>query len=142
MKNHLLEKLTRFRAYQLGMKGSSFSYFDGKSFTLIEARLTDLSRPRVDKEMEICGVSRISCLHITSWDTDHCAKNELVEILERYRPERVEYAGYEPASETAKECRALILNYPKRVEAAAVAQSAGRVHTSVVVQRIDPPYIR
>jgi competence protein ComEC len=141
MKSRLLEKVTRFRAYQLGSKGSSFSYYDGKSFTLIEARLTDLSRPRVDKEMEICGVSRPACLHITSWDTDHCARKELEEILDRYRPVRIEYPGYEPASDTAKECRMLILGYPKRVARTALVQSGGQAHPTVVVQRVDPPYI-
>ncbi|MCI0376219.1 MAG: patatin-like phospholipase family protein [Gemmataceae bacterium] len=40
----LLKKLTRFRAYQLGEIGSSFSYWDGSTFTLIEARVTDVSR--------------------------------------------------------------------------------------------------
>ena len=31
---------TRFRAYQLGNAGSSFSYYADGHFTLIEARLT------------------------------------------------------------------------------------------------------
>lgn len=144
MKNRLLEKITRFRAYQLGTKGSSFSYFDGESFTLIEARLTELSRPRVDKEMEICGVSRLACLHITSWDTDHCAKKELGEILVAYRPVRIEYPGYEPTSDTGKECRAIILKYPKWLDDQAQKRSDGLVHPPHLpakVQRIDPPYI-
>lgn len=154
MRSRLLERITRFRAYQLGTKGSSFSYFDGKTFTLIEARLTDLSRPRVDKEMQICGVGRAGCLHITSWDTDHCVTNELAEILQRYRPEKVEYPGYEPASDTAITCRKMVLDYPRRVQAEeeqarAVAPAralewrtpVGHVQTSIVVQRIDPLYI-
>jgi competence protein ComEC len=142
MKSNLLQKVTRFRAYQLGTKGSSFSYFDGQIFTLLEARLTNLSRPRLDKEMEICGVTRVGCLHITSWDTDHCAKNEVEEILKRYKPKRIEYPGYEPKSETAKECRALILNYPTQLENESKLQTRGEVLASAVVQRVDPAYIR
>src|SRR6516162_2083813 len=104
MSGYLQKRFTRFRAYQLGNPGSSFSYFDGEKFTLIEARLTDLSRPRVKKEMEICDVSRIACLHITSWDTDHCAENELEEILYTLFPKKIEYPGYAPKSDTAVRC--------------------------------------
>jgi competence protein ComEC len=132
MKSNLLEKLTRFRAYQLGNPGSSFSYFDGTRFTLIEARLTDLNRPRIDKELEICGVSRVSCLHVTSWDADHCAVNDLKEILKRYRPHKIEYPGYAPKTETAEECLALIRGYRDIMVAAGAATS---------IQRIDPPYV-
>lgn len=132
MAGHLLKRITRFRAYQLGSAGSSFSYFDGSTFTLIEARLTDLSRPRVRKEMEFCGVSRIGCLHITSWDTDHCTVNELKEILKLYRPFKIEYPGYPPKSETAQECLAIIRGYREIMTAVGV---------TAVIQQIDPPYI-
>ena len=71
MENLLQAKPTRFRAYQLGSAGSSFSYFDGSHFTLIEARITDQSRPCLEAELNACGVRTINCLHITSWDTDH-----------------------------------------------------------------------
>jgi len=77
----LLSKCTRFRAYQLGNAGSSFSYFDGNNFTLIEARLTDLSRTYLEWELRNCGRTQIYGLHITSWDVDHCAKKELEIIL-------------------------------------------------------------
>src|SRR4051794_37573483 len=106
MKGKLLAKLTRFRAYQLGNAGSSFSYFDGTTFTLIEARLTELNRSRIDKEMEFCQVSRVGCLHITSWDTDHCKERDLQEILDRYLPAKIEYPGYPPESDAAKACLA------------------------------------
>jgi competence protein ComEC len=132
MKNNLLAKITRFRAYQLGNPGSSFSYFDGTTFTLIEARLTDLNRPRIDKELEICGASRVSCLHITSWDADHCAVCDLKEILKRYRPHKIEYPGYSPKTETAEECLALIRGYKDLMAQAGVATS---------IQGIDPPYV-
>jgi competence protein ComEC len=133
MKNNLQGKLTRFRAYQLGSPGSSFSYFDSETFTLIEARLTDLNRPRVDKELEICGMSRVGCLHITSWDTDHCDESELAEILDRYRPHKIEYPGYQPKSDTAMRCLARIRSYKARQNAAGVTAS---------IQSIDPMYIR
>jgi competence protein ComEC len=38
---------TRFRAYQLGSAGSSFSYFADGHFTLLEARLTDTSEANI-----------------------------------------------------------------------------------------------
>jgi competence protein ComEC len=47
---------TRFRAYHLGTSGSSFSYFAGGHFTIIEGRLTEESRPQVEREMENCRV--------------------------------------------------------------------------------------
>jgi len=132
MNGYLQTKFTRFRAYQLGNPGSSFSYFDGATFTLIEARLTELNRPRVEKEMEICGVSRIGCLHITSWDTDHCAEIELEEILYNYFPHRIEYPGYPPKSDTAIQCLKLIREYRTRVTTTGATAS---------IQCIDPPYV-
>jgi competence protein ComEC len=45
---------------------------------MIEGRLTDVSRPQVEREMENCGVEIADLLHITSWDADHCNKYELV----------------------------------------------------------------
>jgi competence protein ComEC len=51
---------TRFRAYHLGAAGSSFSYFAGGHFTMIEGRLTDDSRHQVEREMETCGVDAVT----------------------------------------------------------------------------------
>ena len=124
-----LSKLTRFRAYQLGEIGSCFSYFDGTELTLIEARVTDLNRPRLFSELAICGQDRVGCLHITSWDSDHCSTADLEEILERWVPRRIEYPGYEPDSDTGKECLELIRRFQRRQIAS-------------VIQKIDPPYIR
>jgi competence protein ComEC len=132
MSGYLQKRFTRFRAYQLGNPGSSFSYFDGKTFTLIEARLTDLSRPRVKKEMEICDVSRVGCLHITSWDTDHCAESELEEILDSLFPHKIEYPGYPPESDTAIRCLKLIREYNSRLRKRGLTAS---------IQSIDPPYV-
>lgn len=103
--------VTRFRAYQLGCAGSSFSYFAGGHFTLIEARLTDQSRPQIIREMANCGVESIDTLHITSWDTDHCSASELPNLLALTRPLKIETPGYPPSSDTAKESEKIITRY-------------------------------
>ena len=103
--------ITRFRAYQLGTAGASFSHFADGTFTLIEARLTDLSRPNLNGELAECGKIAIDVLHITGWDQDHCAPADLEEILSRYKPTKIEYPGYPPHSDTAKDCMKLIQNY-------------------------------
>lgn len=66
-----MSKNTRFRAYQLGSKGSSFSYSVDNHFTLIEARYNDINKKSIQFELKKIGVQYIDCLHITSWD-DHC----------------------------------------------------------------------
>ena len=76
---------TRFRAYQLGSAGSFFSYYAAGKFTLIEARVGDVSRPNLVAELEACGKETIDTLHITSWDQDHCAVGSLQEILDMYK---------------------------------------------------------
>lgn len=129
MESSLKSLYTRFRAYQLGSEGSSFSYFDGNYFTLIEARLTDVNRPSIENELEACRVRKPNCLHITSWDVDHCGKNDLEEILEDFSPSKVEYPGYEPHTDTAKECLKIIKGYKRK-------------NSSVKVQPVDPPYIK
>jgi competence protein ComEC len=133
MTGYLLKKVTRFRAYQLGNPGSSFSYFDGSRFTLIEGRLTELSKPRVLKEMEICQADRVGCLHITSWDTDHCEHNELHEILTLLKPKKFEYPGYDPKTDTAKRCLTLIRGYQEHMK-------AHRLESKIV--GITPDYVK
>lgn len=103
--------ITRFRAYQLGTAGASFSLYVDGTFTLIEARLTDISRPNLDQELTECEKSAIDVLHITGWDQDHCAKADVEQILIRYKPATIEYPGYAPHSETAKECLKIIQQY-------------------------------
>lgn len=105
---------TRFRAYQLGTAGSSFSYFAAGKFVLIEARITDVSRNSLQNEVEICGKDHIDTLHITSWDQDHCAVADLEEILDTYKPSRIEYPGYEPDSDTGKTSKNIIEVYKAR----------------------------
>lgn len=69
MTDALLPVVTRFRAYQLGTAGSSFSYFAGNHFTLIEAQIAEKSLPHLQAELKACGKKTIDTLHVTSWDT-------------------------------------------------------------------------
>jgi competence protein ComEC len=103
--------MTRFRAYQLGCAGSSFSYFADGRFTHIEARLNDTSAPSLAREMATCGVETAYCLHITSWDADHCAASELPLLLEMIRPVKIECPGYEPSSDNGRTCRQILQDY-------------------------------
>lgn len=107
-------KQTRFRSFMLGEKGGSYSYFDGKNFTLIEARLNDINRQNVYEEMGHCAVTKIDCLHITSWDNDHCKYSELEEILISLKPSKIEYPGYEPHTDSGKNCLDLIKSYKRK----------------------------
>lgn len=118
-----LSRYTRFRAYQLGNEGSSFSYFDGTRFTLIEARITEKNASSIVNELKLCNnKERIDCLHITSWDTDHCSKGDLEEIIKYLKPDRIEYPGYSPHTDSGKECLAIV-----------------RKHNNPV--KIDPSYV-
>lgn len=133
MKVELKPIRTRFRAYQLGEPGSSFSYFADEHFTLIEAKLTDLSYASIKNELNECEKTGIDTLHITGWDKDHCDCEELREILAELRPRRVEYPGYEHKSDNYEKCLREIRSY--RV-------SMSRVMRSVAAVRIDPPYLK
>lgn len=123
---------TRFRGYQLGEAGSSFSYFADGHFTLLEAMVTDLSRPQVRFELAICGKQSVDTLHITSWDLDHCKPSSLEWILAHLFPSKVEYPGYEPHTDSGRECLRMIGAYRRN--------RAARGET-ITVQAIDPPYI-
>ena len=104
-------KKTRFRAYQLGDKGSSFSYCVDSYFTLIEGRYNDTNRNSILSEMKLVGAKQISCLHITSWDEDHCKKSELENILKELKPIQIEYPGYKPDTDCGRACKNLIEKY-------------------------------
>ena len=106
-----MNKITRFRAYQLGTPGSSFSYSVDDHFTLIEARLTAMSMRGVSAELRLLNKQSINCLHITSWDQDHCDYEELSLILKYLKPQSVEYPGYMPHTDNAKRCKRLIESY-------------------------------
>lgn len=111
----IISKHTRFRAYQLTTKGSSFSYWDGTNFTLGEARYNQDNKNSIWHELKVCGMQRITTLHITSWDSDHCSSTELIQILLELKPIVIEYPGYEIHSEIQNQvdCLRIIENYIK-----------------------------
>lgn len=123
---------TRFRAYKLGKAGSLCSYFANKYFTLIEATDSEVSRPRLLEELEICGKDHIDTLHVTSWDQDHCEPNALEWILSSLQPTRIQTPGYAHESQSAVTCQTLIANYK------AMRQQLGK---TVNVVAITPQYI-
>jgi competence protein ComEC len=123
---------TRFRGYQLGEAGSSFSHFADGHFTLLEAMVTDLSRPQLCSELVICGKRAVDTLHITSWDLDHCKPSSLEWILNHLCPSKIEHPGYEPHTDSGRESQEMIEVYRTR------KRQRGE---TVVVQAIDPPYI-
>ncbi|WP_218644075.1 ComEC/Rec2 family competence protein [Pseudomonas gingeri] len=64
--------------------------------------------------MKLSSVTRIHNLHITSWDKDHCHSDELKEILQRFSPNKIEYPGYEPHTNSGEESLKLILDYKRQ----------------------------
>jgi len=125
--------MTRFRAYQLGSEGSSFSYCDGTTFTLIEARFTEMSQPSVMKELSLFKKTTIDTLHITSWDNDHCSPSELIDILDKLRPKRIEYPGYSPSTDDGKKSLQLIKMYQEILQQ--------QYSTTINLASITPEYI-
>jgi competence protein ComEC len=103
--------VTRFRAYQPGVSGSSFSYFADGHFTVIEGRQTEFSKVALMYEMRRCGVEFADVLHITSWDADHCNRHELQELLDLIRPLRIECPGYDPYTDHGEGCLEIIAAY-------------------------------
>lgn len=132
MSNSLKSVVTRFRAYQLGQAGSSFSYYANGHFTLIESVITDLNNPQLQDELLICGKNKIDTLHITSWDQDHCSISGLKWILTNLLPTKIEYPGYEPHTENGTTCLSIIRTYQHESKANGY---------SVKTQSIDPPFI-
>lgn len=107
-----MKHYTRFRAYQLGECGASFSLSVNKHFTLIEARYNDYNKPHIMWELHHrCGLSRIDVLHITSWDDDHCRATELKNLLQDLKPRMIEYPAYTHDTENARESIAIINRY-------------------------------
>ena len=106
-----MDKVTRFRAYHLGVKGASFSLSVDNDFTLIEARLNDSNFKNVINEMRIVGAQTVSLLHITSWDEDHCNNKELELILRYLKPQKIEFPGYNPDTECGIASFRMIKNY-------------------------------
>lgn len=109
-----MNKITRFRAYQLGEKGASFSLAVDDDFTLIEARFNECNRSNIINEMFTVHAKRISLLHITSWDEDHCKPAELELILKYLKPKKIQYPGYKPDTDCGKSSLKMILEYVKQ----------------------------
>ncbi|NQX98633.1 MAG: hypothetical protein HRT73_12255, partial [Flavobacteriales bacterium] len=89
---------TRFRAYQMTVKGSSFSYWesDNDKFTLGEARYNDDNKASIHHELSKCGKETIDNLYISSWEMDHCTASELEDILKELKPSSIYAPLYEP----------------------------------------------
>lgn len=104
-------RVTRFRAYQLGNAGSSFSYFNGSEFTLLEARYNEVNESSIKQELELCQEKGVHTLHITSWDQDHCSPSQLEKILLEFGPKKIEYPGYKPHTDSGKDSLKLIKAY-------------------------------
>ena len=102
---------TRFRAYQLGEEGSSFSLSVDNYFTLIEAKVNSINVEHINWELQLLRKETIDTLHITSWDADHCDEASLNYILKCLNPAIIEFPGYVPDTETGKKCLNLINNY-------------------------------
>ncbi len=132
-----MSKITRFRAYQLGSKGSSFSYSVGNHFTLIEARYNETNKPSIEFEMKKSGVKYIDTLHITSWDDDHCKLDELSDILTELRPSVIEYPGYKPHTENGTNSLKLINNFERNKEyASSTDYSPERITKLVTAEKL------
>ncbi len=107
-----MKHYTRFRAYQLGTCGASFSLSVNNYFILIEARYNDVNSSHILWELnERCEKERIDLLHITSWDADHCNAIELERILDELKPLFIEYPSYAPHTDNAQKALKLIQNY-------------------------------
>ena len=102
---------TKFRAFQLENEGSLFSYFKQNHYTLIEGRLPLGGREVIQRDLAIHGKTRIDTLHITSWDSDHCFYDDLVQIINHFRPDRIEVPSYVPDTEEGRFCRTLLMKY-------------------------------
>lgn len=135
----LLAKRTRFRAYQLDKPGSLFSYFDGDTFTLIEAVLTDSCViPLCSEILEQCKKRKIDTLHITSWDNDHCDPESLEKILTNLKPERIEIPGYAPHTDSGEYSKKVIDDF-RRTSMNNLDPITVFEHTAINISKLNPP---
>lgn len=106
---------TRFRAYQLGECGASFSLSVDNHFTLIEARYNQTNKPHILWEIKLLNKNTIDTLHITSWDDDHCKSDELINILRELLPTRIEYPSYTPHTDNGRVSLTIIEKYKRHI---------------------------
>lgn len=104
---------TKFRAFQLDSEGSLFSFYTTGKYTLIEARLPKGGIEVLANDLQLHNKDTIDVLHITSWDIDHCNYQDLVAIINAFRPSRIEVPDYNPESKEGKLCQQVILGYDK-----------------------------
>lgn len=106
-----MKHYTRFRAYQLPNKGSSFSLSVDNHFTLIEARYNEMNKEHIRWELNLLKLKWINVLHITSWDEDHCNYSELCALLRELLPTYIEYPSETPTTDNGKKSLAEIKKY-------------------------------
>lgn len=106
-----MQHYTRFRSYQFGDCGASFSFSVNNHFTLIEARYNAYNKSHILWELKRCHLSCIDVLHITSWDDDHCRAMELESLLQDLRPRMIEYPAYNHETANAQASIAIINQY-------------------------------
>jgi competence protein ComEC len=92
-----------------------------------------MSAPSIMREMANCGVETANCLHITSWDSDHCSASELPVLLETMRPTKIECPGYDPSSDNGKQSHKIIHAYKEEKH---------NSNRPVELKDITPEYIR
>lgn len=106
-----MELETKFRAFQLDTDGSLFSYYKVNLYFLIEARLPKEGLNILVEDLKLHSKTIIDVLHITSWDADHCNYNDLIQILNKLRPNLIEVPSYEPDTDNGRLCKKTILGY-------------------------------
>jgi competence protein ComEC len=106
-----MQYLTKFRAFQLDTPGSLFSYYKPDEYILIEARLPKGGIDVLISDLAHHDKSFVDVLHITSWDADHCTFNDLVQIINKLRPQKIEVPDYDPESEDGKLCKKVLFEY-------------------------------
>lgn len=102
---------TKFRAFQLDSPGSLFSYYKSNHYTLIEARIPKGGLEVLINDVKSHNKTTIDCLHITSWDDDHCEINALTQIINHLRPTKIQIPSYEPTSDIGKSCKTMLTKY-------------------------------
>jgi len=105
--------LTKFRAFQLDSEGSLFSFYKNNHYTLIEARSPKGGIDVIKGDLNLHGKQQIDTLHITSWDTDHCNYDDLIAIINNFRPSIIEIPDYDPDSDQGRLCKRVVLGYDR-----------------------------
>jgi len=103
--------LSKFTAFQLDSPGSLFSFYKEDFYYLIEARLPKGGIDELLTDMAYHNKTTIDVLHITSWDADHCTYDDLIQIINKLRPSRIEVPDYLASSEDGKLCQKVIYSY-------------------------------